>query len=59
MLLRRLRSSHCAALPAFLADDASVLDMNDAVGERQEPRIMGHDQHAARRVLGDLGQDAS
>ena len=58
MLMPFQNSSRLPRRPAgFLADDAAVLDMDDPVGERHEPRIVGDDQHAAARVLGDVRQD--
>ena len=50
-------AARCRARTARLfADDASVFDANDAIGERQYTRIVRHDQHPARRILGDLRQ---
>src|SRR5262245_15312943 len=41
---------------AFFPDDPAVLDTHDAVGERNDTRVMGDDQNAATAVARDLGQ---
>lgn len=43
-------------VPVFLSNDASVLDADDPVSERQYTRIVGHNQHAVRGTLRDLGE---
>src|SRR6185436_12137059 len=58
MLIPFQNSSRLLRRPAgFLADDAAVLDMDDPVSERHEPRIVGDNQNAAARVLGDGRKD--
>src|SRR6266545_3551227 len=42
---------------ALLADDRSILDANDALGERHDTWVMCHHQHRAGRVGGDLRQN--
>jgi hypothetical protein len=42
---------------AFLANDPSVFDMNDAIRERQKTRIVRHNQHRALLFLGDSSKD--
>ncbi len=43
--------------PRFLANDPSVLDMNDPVREWQQTRIMRHNQHGVSPFPGDLGKE--
>src|SRR5262249_10113175 len=39
------------------ADDASIFDVNHSMGEAQYTRVVRNDQHPARGILGDLGQE--
>src|SRR5262245_37570897 len=41
---------------ALLADEATVFDANHSVGEAQYTRVMGDEQHPARRILRDVGE---
>ena len=41
---------------ALFAHDASVFDVNHSIGEAQYTRVVRDDQHPARAILGDLGQ---
>ena len=41
---------------ALFADDASIFDVNHSVGEAQYTRVVCDDQHSARGILGDPGQ---
>src|SRR5262245_23168636 len=41
---------------ARFADDASIFDVNHSVGEAQYTRVVCDDQHSARGILGDPGQ---
>src|SRR5882724_6309552 len=42
--------------PGLFPDDPTIFDVHDAIGERQDTRIVGYDQHPAGLVLGDLGE---
>ena len=41
----------------FVACDAAVLDMDDTIGERDDARIVRHDEDRPGGVFGDLRQD--
>src|SRR5258707_5267598 len=44
-------------IAALFANDASVLDVNYAISKAQYTRVVRDDQHPARGILGDLGQE--
>jgi hypothetical protein len=44
-------------IASLLADDASIFDVNHSMGEAQYTRVVRNDQHPARGILGDLGQE--
>src|SRR5262249_398767 len=51
--------SHCAHLlerlgSQFLPGDQTILEMDDRVGERNKPGVVGHNQHAPVRIFSDL-----
>jgi hypothetical protein len=41
----------------FLANDPSILDMNDAIRKWQDTRIMRHNQHRVSPFPGDFSKD--
>src|SRR5260370_974651 len=44
-------------IAALFANDASVLDVNYAISKAQYTRVVRDDQHPARGIPGDLGQE--
>ena len=44
------------AFGTLVVDDQAILDVQDAVGERERAVVVGHGQHGAALVLRDLGE---
>src|SRR5437763_2294406 len=54
----RLRHAHADALTRPFIHQTAILDLDDAIGEWNDPRVMGHDQHGALLLMRDGGEDA-
>jgi hypothetical protein len=41
----------------LIVDDPAVFDAKDSIRERHDARVVRDDEHRARRILGEFGQD--